>query len=153
MDKSFRIFVTLGYTQGFFQVNIYTNKSISFKLDIKLIKKFFYTFFKLIKIDTSAFEDDPKFFCNPLTKLDRFLADIEAIETWTQDWLMKLNTDKCTILYIGKISHLTVNEQKDLGVIITENLKWETHIAQMVKKTEPLVTNLFNLSKKICHIY
>ena len=63
---------------------------------------------------------------------------------------MKLNTDKCTILHIGKNNPhivyninktdiLTVNEQKDLGVIITENLKWETHIAQMVKKTNSLI--------------
>ena len=105
---------------------------------------------KYPKTDSSVFADDRKLFCNPLTELDRFLADIEAIETWTQDWLMKLNTDKCTILHIGKNNPhivyninktdiLTVNEQKDLGVIITENLKWETHIAQMVKKTNSLI--------------
>ena len=47
------------------------------------------------------------------SELDRFLADIEAIETWTQDWLMKLNTDKCTILHFEKNTpHIVYNINK-----------------------------------------
>lgn len=99
---------------------------------------------------SQSFADDRKVYCNPLTDLDKFIADLRTLEVWTQDWLMKLNTNKCTILHVGRnnpqnkysinnteIQQVTV--QRDLGVIITENLKWETHIAQMVKKANTLI--------------
>ena len=63
---------------------------------------------------------------------------------------MKSNTSKCTVLRIGPNNpnheyHLnecalkSVNEQSDLGVLITSDLKWESHINKICKKVNSFV--------------
>lgn len=63
---------------------------------------------------------------------------------------MTLNETKCTVLHIGNKNprkpyfvngnQLEVVEyQKDLGVYITSNLKWETHIISITKKTNSIL--------------
>ena len=98
----------------------------------------------------SCFADDTKLYCNPFKDLSLFKEDIRKMEDWTNTWLLKLNEEKCTILHLGKNNpqnkyhlHQTelkeVKDQKDLGVIISNNLKWETHINHIVKKTNSFI--------------
>ena len=87
---------------------------------------------------------------NPLTSAELLQADLQNIERWSKQWGMKLNTSKCTVLRIGPNNpnheyHLnecalkSVNEQSDLGVLITSDLKWESHINKICKKANSFV--------------
>jgi len=57
--------------------------------------------------------------------------DLATMEKWSNDWQMKFNTDKCTVMHLGrknKASQYTLNDknlkgsesERDLGVIIDE---------------------------------
>lgn len=103
-----------------------------------------------VSTNISLFADDTKLYCNPLTQLDDFLKDVRMLEEWTSKWLLTLNESKCTVLHLGRNNPRiiytingtvvkSVSSQRDLGVVITEDLKWETHINCMVKKANSLV--------------
>jgi len=62
--------------------------------------------------------------------------DLDIIVDWTKKWQMKLNTDKCKVMHVGKnngnnvYSMLgqklqVVNKEKDLGIMISPDLKSE----------------------------
>ena len=55
---------------------------------------------------------------------------------WSEDWQMLFNADKCKVMHSGynnfhadyfmsgnKLN--TVTEEKDLGVVVSDDLKWE----------------------------
>lgn len=96
------------------------------------------------------FADDTKIFGDPLSENNQLEEDLRTLEEWTNIWQLKLNENKCTILHIGtnnprivrflnNVELQSVNEQKDLGVIITENLKWESHIFRCVKSANKII--------------
>lgn len=69
---------------------------------------------------------------------------------WTNDWLITLNEKKCTVLHIGRknpkynyfingSSLEKVDRQRDLGVIVTTNLKWDVHIVEIVKRANSIM--------------
>src|SRR5271163_2259545 len=60
--------------------------------------------------------------------------DVKKLEEWSNVWQLKFNGDKCKVLHFGKNNKReiyeidgkaigNVKEEKDLGVIITENFK------------------------------
>src|SRR6267154_2236162 len=60
------------------------------------------------------------------------------MEEWSNDWQMKFNTDKCSVMHLGrnnmanqyKLDDKKLKESKnerDLGVIIDKNLKFSDH--------------------------
>jgi len=82
------------------------------------------------------FADDTKLFGIVNTDEDKaaIQRDLSCLVEWSEKWLMPFNTDKCVVLHLGKNNKEfdyvmnntklhTVNEEKDLGVIITSNLK------------------------------
>ena len=36
---------------------------------------------------------------------DKFQNDINGLNEWCNKWLIKLNLDKCIIMYIGKVQY------------------------------------------------
>ena len=65
---------------------------------------------------------------------------------WSEKWLMRFNTEKCKVLHFGhnntqqhyfmKDSKLsTTKEEKDFGVLITDNLKPSSQCTAAVNKT------------------
>lgn len=75
--------------------------------------------------------------------------DLNDIYQWTKDWLLKLNVEKCNVLHIEKsnpnLSYIlngtplkAVTSQQDLGVTISQDLKWEPHIAGIVKRANSI---------------
>lgn len=95
------------------------------------------------------FADDTKLFCNTKNS-DQLKRDLEALEEWTSKWNLRLNNNKCTVLHLGrnnpKLQYSLNNSflqsvelQKDLGVFISQDLKWESHIAHIVKKANSLI--------------
>ena len=82
------------------------------------------------------FADDTKLYSGveSLEDCHNLQEDINKLINWSEKWMMMFNTEKCKVLHFGhnnkqqhyfmKHSKLsTTKEQKDLGVLITDNLK------------------------------
>jgi len=86
------------------------------------------------------FADDSKIFGKAITRADRLQLqlDLDALCTWAEDRQMKFNISKCKVMHTGlrntNCSYFmngqllnSVAEHKDLGVIISSNLKVADH--------------------------
>ena len=74
--------------------------------------------------------------------------DLDKLCQWTIKWLMFFNVNKCKILHIGKENpdfdyQMTdkdaVNCEKDLGIHVPDNLKFDKHISITVKRDNRLI--------------
>ena len=75
---------------------------------------------------------------------DTLQKDLSNLEAWANTWGMRFNAKKCYILSINqKSSHFyqlnnhilqQVPENPYLGVTISEDMKWSTHISNITKK-------------------
>lgn len=122
-----------------------------------------------IESKIKCFADDAKIYANPLLHTNQLKADLHTVEDWSSKWGMRLNDSKCTVLRIGPNNPnepyflnnkalATVSAQNDLGIIVTSDLKWENHIAIIVKKANSfiyLIKRAFkdHSSEMIGHIY
>ena len=79
-------------------------------------------------------------------------SDINAIDSWCKEWQMSLNHSKCDLLRITKNSlpiHYsynvegnllkTINKQKDLGVIVSKDLKWSLDVQAVSNKANKML--------------
>ncbi len=81
--------------------------------------------------------------------------DIDSIVNLTETWLMKLNHSKCKVMHIGKYNtcaeytmidretsikyKLAVTKsERDLGIKITDDLKWHTHVSTIASKANSI---------------
>jgi hypothetical protein len=80
----------------------------------------------------ALFADDCKIY-GTADKANEIKSDLAVVQTWCDVWKMKLNVDKCSVLHIGvsnpKTNYTiagkilaTVQQQKDLGVVLTSTL-------------------------------
>ncbi|MEW8548097.1 MAG: reverse transcriptase family protein, partial [Candidatus Thiodiazotropha sp.] len=73
--------------------------------------------------------------------------DLVNLEKWEEDWQMSFNPSKCEVIRISKRRHqmtgsysihghqlVFVKSGKYLGVTLTDNLSWNDHVDQVVKK-------------------
>ena len=70
--------------------------------------------------------------------------DLEALEKWASDWGMRFNAKKCYLMsFNSKSSHFhtlnnhilqKVKQNPYLGILISEDLKWEPHLIKITKK-------------------
>ena len=101
---------------------------------------------------TSIFADDTKLCgkANTPADADKIQEDLDSISSWCQEWMLKFNIKKCHVLHYGKknwqhMYHLNgtlitpVNEEKDLGVIISKDLKPEININECIKKANKII--------------
>ena len=84
-------------------------------------------------------------------------SDIEKLVQWADDWSMQFNGEKCKVMYIGntrrpkhpytmesanKLERHTLQEtivEKDLGVYISNNLKWNIQVEHSVQKANAVL--------------
>ena len=73
-------------------------------------------------------------------------SDINALEDWSNTWLLRFHPDKCHVLSLGKFENIQhterykicneeiehVFEHKDLGIIIDSELSFEEHISNKI---------------------
>ena len=81
------------------------------------------------------FADDTKVFCKVGTNEDcsSLKSDLRLLYKWSVDWHMLFNLDKCKIMHFGYNNPMhtlfggqileTVSEEKDLGVMVRNDLK------------------------------
>lgn len=104
----------------------------------------------VMELSFTLFADDTKFFGDPIISHQVIQNNLDRTVQWTKDWLLSLNADKCTVLHIGpKNPHLqysidgiplnAVSSQVDLGVTVSNDLKWDNHIIEVVKRANSLL--------------
>ena len=99
-----------------------------------------------VKSTVKMFADDTKIYQEIKEKEDceRLQMSLNAISAWSRTWLLKFNASKCVVLSIrNKLDYKytlndtyleKVHDQKDLGVIISDDLTPRKHILDITKK-------------------
>ena len=93
------------------------------------------------------FADDTKVYRKIACDADRarLQRDLDVLHEWSETWLLKFNIDKCKVIHFGQgepIVKYTMNEinlegteeEKDLGVLISDNLQPSIQCANSAKK-------------------
>ena len=101
---------------------------------------------------SKIFADDTKIYCKVCDIQDAELLqkDLDNIYAWSKEWNLKFNASKCNILHYGKknerfLYHLNGNlidsrkEEKDLGVYISEDMKFQKQLQTCVAKANKLL--------------
>ena len=114
-----------------------------------------------LKSDAFLFADDTKIYRTIQTSDDQscLQADLDKLSQWSEKWLLKFNTAKCKHMHIGKpiadsatynlnSIHLeTIKQEKDIGVIIDDDLSFDCHISEKAKKA----TQMFAMLRRTFH--
>ena len=100
----------------------------------------------------SKFADDTKLFSEASSTEQALLLqqDLDNLYQWSQDWLMLFNIKKCKVMHLGQnnmhVSYKlggetlsTVDEEKDLGVIIQSDLKVSAQCLKAVKSSKRIL--------------
>jgi hypothetical protein len=101
----------------------------------------------VINTRCQIFADDTKLY-HPIVSLIDFnnvQHDIDKLVQWSDEWLLSFNSNKCKVMHVGiKNPHYTykmggnnlesVNEEKDLGVIVTDTLSFSKYICKAAAK-------------------
>ena len=96
-----------------------------------------------LQCDGKLFADDAKIFHNINSTEDRkkLQEDLDKLQHWSERWLLNFNRDKCKVMsfgarnpkytyFMGGVQLVHSNQEKDLGVIVTPNLKPSTQVAR-----------------------
>ena len=81
--------------------------------------------------------------------------DIDNLVEWSSKWELKFNSSKCHVMHIGSGIHdsysmldlnegetvdlVTINEEKDLGVIFDNRIKFSSNIVSQVNKANKIM--------------
>ena len=110
-----------------------------------------------VKSYINLFADDAKIMSQVKTPEDclTLQQDLDIIHDWSSKWLMEFNADKCHVLEMGRSIHrphaiynlggtnlMNAEKEKDLGVIIQNNLSPEGHINKIVGEGLAIVANI-----------
>lgn len=110
----------------------------------------------VIKSLCSLFADDTKVFGPANTEEERVILqnDLNRLMQWSEEWQLKFNIEKCKVMHLGRnnskgkyqlrMENQTkpldiTEEEKDLGVIITPDLKFSQHVARIAKKANSMI--------------
>ena len=94
----------------------------------------------------SKFADDTKM-CKYVDKpedIDVLQRDLDSLHQWSLDWQMQFNVDKCSVIHVGhgnkcstyKLGNADLRSsdcEKDLGVIVDNNMKFSEQCSKSVK--------------------
>ena len=105
----------------------------------------------LVQCNIKMFADDTKLSTPVRSQEDQgyLQCDITTQEDWTKDWLLEFNADKCKLMQVGRLPPRnytmtnksrarvdleSINEEKDVGVWVTTDLKSSTQCQKASKK-------------------
>lgn len=116
-----------------------------------------------LKNPCKLYADDCKILAKITSEDDirKLQADIHAATEWCQTWLMQLNVNKCKVMHFGRRNPMrsytmlnttnsetlnleTTNRERDLGIIITSDLKWNCQVASAASKANSTLGVLRN---------
>ena len=100
----------------------------------------------VVKSLVKLFADDTKIYAkvNNIEEKDTLQEDIRSLNDWSNKWQLKFNKSKCKHLHLGRDTEFTyemdgdtittTTEEKDLGVLMDNQLKFQAHIGTQIKK-------------------
>ena len=113
---------------------------------------FMYNMPNQIKCNIQLFADDAKIFKTVKNEEDHqdLVKDLDNLENWARLWQMKFNVGKCKVLHLGRRNPRyeynmgdrtleTATEEKDLGVIIDDKLKFHKHTEVQANKANKVL--------------
>ena len=75
--------------------------------------------------------------------------DIDSLMEWSDTWIVKFNKQKCKHLHLGRDTNRSyqiageniwkTTEEKDLGITIDKQLKFQTHTGIQVRKANQIL--------------
>jgi hypothetical protein len=105
-----------------------------------------------IKSKLLKFADDTKLIgkVGTVTDIIDLKGDLQKLEKWSKTWLLPFNYEKCKVLHFGKnnpnISYTfgdkdlqSVDEERDLGIIVTKDGKVEVQCGKVAKKANKIL--------------
>ena len=105
-----------------------------------------------ISTNCKLFADDSKIYgiVDSMENIQKLQDDLNKCYDWSKIWKMDFHPTKCKILHfghkngehqynIGKNSITPVNFEKDLGIIISDDLKWTRHVDHCVTKANRMI--------------
>ena len=112
----------------------------------------------LIKI----FADDTKIYRPIITNDDHVLLQksLNNLVEWSNEWQMKFNESKCCVVHIGNnndkkdyvmngVNLFKSTAEKDLGVLVDENLSFNEHVNAVTKKANQIAGMiLYNITNR-----
>ena len=100
-----------------------------------------------VQSEVKMFADDTKVFRHMRNPVDqeKMQADLDSLQKWSETWLLRFNASKCKRMHMGGTNQGTDynlggeviphdTEEKDLGVIITEDGKSSSQCAAAASK-------------------
>ncbi len=105
-----------------------------------------------VSSEVFLFADDTKIFKVIKGNEDqkRLREDLNALNEWSEKWLLKFHPGKCKHMHVGKsvpdsvtyslnsTNLQSITQEKDIGVIIDADLEFESHISEKVKKASQM---------------
>lgn len=104
----------------------------------------------------SKFADDTKLFSEVSTKSNviKLQSDIDKLAQWVNTWQLKFNEDKCKVLHFGsnnpkekyQLNNIDLESsrfEKDLGVLISDDLKPSSHIDGVILKANRILGMMY----------
>ena len=102
-----------------------------------------------IKCDTFKFADDTKL-VGCVDDRNNLQNDINALSDWCKTWQMPINVEKCHVMHIGTDNPKhkywlcdemlkVCTEEKDLGVVFTNDLKFHIQCLIAAKKANTIL--------------
>ena len=99
--------------------------------------------------------------------LEQIQLDLDALTSWANTWKMEFNGNKCKVLTIKKSPYTLTyehifslqqkdnsrvlltssNQERDLGILITSNLKWSAQTKQAAAKASAALASLIGIHK------
>ena len=106
----------------------------------------------IVTANCKIFADDTKLY-HPILSLadaESLQLDIDNLLLWADNWLLRFNESKCKVLHFGRknpkntyfmngISLENATEEKDLGVLISDDLSFSKHIAKCAAKANSML--------------
>ena len=117
-----------------------------------------------INSTVNIFADDTKLFRSVTSEEEHVVlqSDLDMLADWSETWQLKFNASKCKVLHIGqhdtnyeyylgnsKLENTTM--EKDLGVIMDEELKFHNHVAQAAKKASGVLATIGNTRVSVAY--
>lgn len=109
---------------------------------------------KELKSVAKLFADDTKLYCRSDidSASENLQQDLDKLNEWSQNWLLRFHPDKCCVLKLGKennheyymgsetrVKLKETTKEKDLGVIVDNQLSFKDHINSCTAKANRIV--------------
>ena len=85
-----------------------------------------------------------------MTDVNVLANDLAQLEKWSSQWQMKFNTEKCSVIHLGKsnpqnlyrlgnVQLSSSEKERDLGVLVDKSMKFSEHVNSVVSSSNAVL--------------